>query len=36
MKQPAYKLAEEAVAEWLKRHQRDIRQATETSRSGKS
>jgi hypothetical protein len=26
--QPAYELAEEAIAEWLKRHQRDVDQAT--------
>ncbi len=25
---PAYELAEEAIAEWLKRHQRDVAQAT--------
>jgi hypothetical protein len=25
---PAYELAEEAITEWLKRHQRDVAQAT--------
>jgi hypothetical protein len=34
---PAYELAEMAIAEWLKKHQREIRQATaEISRGGKS
>jgi hypothetical protein len=34
---PAYELAEEAIAEWLKRHQRDVDRATaKISRSGES
>jgi hypothetical protein len=34
---PAYELAEEAITEWLKRHQRDVGRATaEISRGAKS
>ena len=37
MGKPSYELAEEAIAEWLKKKQREIRQATaEISRGGKS